>query len=186
MNEKATKAIGETQYCEVGPSVKVQILDSAKDWKKIKVVEPDWLTDTYIEWIPAKNIIGLDDPDLQPLDKLDAATYEIIKVQRNPTVKNFYIFLKKKPDDKVYVNRFIKAFRLENCSGKCNISIYDSGTIEDLVDKYPIEGKEYLKLADHFVSASSFDVPDANEWYPYQDSKYKELGGKHWKKEPVK
>jgi hypothetical protein len=40
-----------------------------------------------------------------------------------------------------------------------------------LVTKYPIEGKEHIKVADHFVAMSSFDAMDV--WmYPYQDFKY--------------
>jgi hypothetical protein len=47
--------------------------------------------------------------------------------------------------------------------------------------KYPVSDKEYLKLADHNIASSIFDMPEV--WmYPLQDIKYKELGGHNWKK----
>ncbi|MEJ7766483.1 MAG: hypothetical protein WKF89_01640 [Chitinophagaceae bacterium] len=68
----------------------------------------------------------------------------------------------------------------------CHVHVYDSKSILPLVDIYPLTGKEYIKLSDHFVSISTFDAPEVRDWYPYHDFKYKEYGGKNWKKEPVK
>ncbi|MGN6495637.1 MAG: hypothetical protein ACTHLE_26845 [Agriterribacter sp.] len=50
VNEKATKALGETQYCQLDYSTKVEILETKNDWSKIKVVEPDWLSATHVGW----------------------------------------------------------------------------------------------------------------------------------------
>jgi hypothetical protein len=58
------------------------------------------------------------------------------------------------------------------------------GHVQPLVTIYPLGNKDYLKVADHFVAQSTFDMNDV--WlYPFQDIKYKELGGKNWKKRPI-
>ena len=68
--------------------------------------------------------------------------------------------------------------------GKCNIYIYSSDSVKDLMTKYPLQGEEYLKVADAFVYLLAFD--GAYSFYPFQDIQYKEFGGKNWKKEPLK
>jgi hypothetical protein len=53
-----------------------------------------------------------------------------------------------------------------------------------LSNNLSLGNKDYLKVADHFVAQSTFDMNDV--WlYPFQDIKYKELGGKNWKKKPI-
>lgn len=117
--------------------------------------------------------------------KLDSATYEILATDHQPVVENFHILLKTDKLDKVSLQDFVDRFRQEFCNIKCNISLYDDKAIKSLVTKYPLGDKEYLKVADHFVATSTFDMTGL--WlYPFQDIKYKELGGKNWKKEPIK
>jgi hypothetical protein len=186
VNEKATKALGEIQYCEVDYSVRVEVLETKDNWTKIKVVEPEWLSETHKGWIPSKYIMGKNDEEKQSLGKLDPKEYEIMKTEHKPVVQNFHVLLKHPNFDKNYVYQFIKQFRKENCTMNCNVYVYDTKSILPLVDIYPLTGKDYIKLADHFVSMSTFDATEVRDWYPYQDFKYKEYGGKNWKKEPVK
>lgn len=185
VNEKATKALGETQYCKVDYSVRVEILESESGWKKIKVIKPEWLSNSHVGWIPEKYILSKEDEDKQAIGKLDQNDYEILKVKHNSAVENFHVLLKKPSFDKSFVHQFIKQFREENCTMDCNVYVYDSKSILPLVDVYPIKGKEYVKLADHFISMSTFDAPAVRYWYPYQDIQYKKYGGKNWKKVPV-
>ena len=182
VNEKATEAIGETQYCEVDYSVKVEAMETKEDWTKIKVVEPEWLSDIYIGWIPSKYIISEKENEKQSLGKLNSSEFEIIKEKHNSAVQNFHVLLKHPGFDRNYVYQFSKQFRKEFCSSGCNVYLYDSKSILPLIDIYPLEGKDYIKLADHFISLSSFDAPEVRDWYPYQDFKYKEYGGKKLKK----
>lgn len=186
VNEKATKALGETHYCQVDYSTKVEVLETKNDWSKIKVVEPEWLSETHVGWIPSKYIISKDEEEKQSLGKLDPKEYEIMKTEHKPAVENFHVLLKHPNFDKNYVYQFIKQFRKENCTMNCNVYVYDSKSILPLVDVYPLTGKDYIKLANHFVSMSTFDATEVRDWYPYQDFKYKEYGGKNWKKEPIK
>ena len=186
INKKASEMENYVIYCEIDYTVKVIIEEAQGDWSKIRVVDPDWLSNTYIGWIPTKNIIKGESENDKPLEKLNKNEFEIIKTDHNSTVQNFYVLIKQNGFDKESAYQFIKKFRNEHCSRNCNIYVYDSKLILPLVDKYPIEGREYINLADHFVAMSTFDAPNYRSWYPMQDIKYSELGGKNWKKEPIK
>ncbi len=185
VNEKATQTLGETHYCQVDFSTKVEVLETKNTWSKIKIVEPDWLSETHVGWIPSKYLISKEDEEKQSLGKLDTKEYEIIKESHKPAAQNFHVLLKHPNFDKNYVYQFIKQFRKENCTMNCNILVYDTISILPLVDRYPLKSKDYIKLADHFISMSTFDATEVRDWYPYQDFKYKEYGGKNWKKDPI-
>lgn len=186
INKKATEALGETHYAQVDYTVKVIIEESNGDWSKIKVVEPDWLSSSHIGWIPTKNIIMDKKDENEELEKLDPNSYEILKTEHNAAVENFHVLIKFSDFDKDKIFDFVKKFRNENCTRNCNIMVYDTKSILPLIDKYPLQGKEYIELADHFVAMSSFDAPNLKSWYPFQDFQYKEYGGKNWKKEEIK
>ena len=57
INKKATEIFEKTQYANVDHSVKIKITEQKGNWSKIRVVEPDWLINTHIGWIPSKYII---------------------------------------------------------------------------------------------------------------------------------
>lgn len=120
------------------------------------------------------------------MGKLEPTHYEIMKSSHKPTVQNFHVLLKVQNFDKNYVYQFTKQFRKENCTMNCNVYVYDTKSILPLVDIYPLTNKDYIKLADHLISMSAFDATEVRDWYPYQDLKYKEYGGRNWKKEPIK
>ena len=186
INKKATEALGETHYAQVDYTVKVIIEESKGDWTKIRVVEPEWLSSSHIGWIPTNKIIMDKKDENKELEKLDHSSYEILKTEHNAAVENFHVLIKFSDFDKDKIFDFIAKFRNENCTRNCNIMVYDTKSILPLIDKYPLQGKEYIELADHFVAMSSFDAPDLKSWYPYQDFQYKEYGGKNWKKEEIK
>ncbi len=184
INEKATQVLGETQYCEVDYSTKVEILETRGNWIKIKVVDPEWLSDSHVGWILSKYLVSREDQEKEALGKLDPDEYEILSTKHNARTENFDVLLKRKIFDKEYAYQFIKQFRKENCENDCNVNLYDSRVIENLIDVYPLPDQDYLKMADHLISMSTFDAPEVRSWYPYQDFHYKELGGKNWKKDP--
>jgi hypothetical protein len=184
VNAKATEALGRTEYCQVDYTTKVKILEESEDWAKIQVVEPDWLSASHIGWIPTKNIIKIKED--KPLAVLKDSEYEIIKTRHNSTVQNFHVLVKKVGFNKDYLHEFTQSFRKKHCIMNCNVSLYDTKSIEPLIGIYPLEKKQYLEFADHLLSISTFDAAELKDWYPYQDFKYKEYGGKNWKKTPVK
>jgi hypothetical protein len=185
INKKATEALGETHYAQVDNTVKVIIEETNGGWSKVKVVEPDWLSTSHVGWIPTKNIIMDKKDENKVLEKLDPNSYEILNTEHNVAVMNFHVLIKFSDFDKDKIFDLVKKFRNENCARNCNIMVYDTKSILSLIGKYPLQGKEYIELADHFVAMSSFDAPNSKSWYPYQDFQYKEYGGKNWKKEGI-
>lgn len=114
---------------------------------------------------------------------LDTTTYEVFATQHNSTVQNFHILIKTK-FDRESLQDFANKFKIDRCTGQCNIMIYDDRSVVGLATKYPLPDSEYLQVADHFVGLMDFS-DDSVWWYPYQDFHYKELGGTNWKKEPI-
>lgn len=118
------------------------------------------------------------------VEKLDTATYAIMATEHYPAAENFYVLLKQSITHQDSLQKFVDKFRQEHCLIKCNINLYDDASVQPYIKKYPMPDKEYLLVADHYVAVSDFSVKDVF-LYPYQDLKYKELGGKNWKKEPI-
>jgi hypothetical protein len=144
-------------------------------------MSPSHLSDSHVGWIPS-DVIDCSEHDYS--QKLDTSFYKIISTNHNNTVQNFKVLIKIKFDQKSLIE-FALRFKNEYCERNCNIEIYDAISISDLIDKYPLNDKEYLKVADHFVGSMSFES-DYLSYYPFRDARYKELGGKNWKKEPTK
>jgi hypothetical protein len=182
INQKATEALNETQYCTVDQSVKFKVLDRKGVWTKIGVVEPEWLSDSHIGWISSNVLISVDDMDNLTTIAIHPKEYEVMITDHRPAVQNFHVWLKRQRFDEDYIFAFTKAFRKKHCSMQCNVAVYDSRSVKDLVLVYPLSDRQYLRLADHLISLSTFDAVEVKDWYPYQDFHYKELGGKHWKK----
>lgn len=110
--------------------------------------------------------------------RIDESLFEIIHLTTSPVVSNYHIHLKKHTAEKDSVENFIKRFRAERCFKECNIYIYDSKDITELIIKYPLEGEDYIDYADHLVASSSFDAPESVWWYPFKDERYKEYKSK--------
>lgn len=107
--------------------------------------------------------------------------YEIVGTNHNKAVGNFYVLINDISINKDTLQEFASAFRSINNYRKSNLNIIDNKDIYPLVKEYPLQGKDYLKVADHLVGTSSFDSPEQVILYPYQDIYYKEQGGKNWK-----
>ena len=186
INQKATEILGETEYSTIDYTCKIIIIEENDLWAKVKVVEPDWLSLTHIGWIQKKYIVFSKNDKQVKNVTLDKNDYEIIKANNNSAVNNFHVLIKYKTFDEVKIFSFIEIFRNMYCKNSSNVYIYDSKSIINLIDKYPLSKNEYISLADHFVAMSSFDAPLVRSWYPYQDFQYKQYGGKNWKKKPLK
>jgi hypothetical protein len=50
------------------------------------------------------------------------------------------------------------------------INLIDDSSIYPLITKHPLDGSEYLKVADHFVAMVYFGTNDV-QIYPFQDIK---------------
>ncbi|MGI6243646.1 MAG: hypothetical protein ACOYJK_08975 [Prevotella sp.] len=180
LNQKATDALAETTYCEISRECLVKILETKGDWVKIQVINPEWLQESHVGWVK-KSCIEIDEKNNQVIVQ-EGKDYEIMLKEKKGTVTNYYIknITCKLNDSDLY--RFAKAIK-EQLGDECNIEIYASDKVKNLMTKYPLRGQEYIKVADEFVYLLSFD--GTYSYYPLQDIQYKEFGGKNWKKEPV-
>jgi len=182
INTKATEALNETHYLTLDNSCKVVIEEENGEWARIRVIDPNWLADSHKGWIPLKNVRKKE----KVLPKLDANKFEILNVDSTSFLKNYLILIKFTDFTKQDITDFVRQLRAEFCKGKCNISLINKKTISSLINKRDLDGKDYINVADNFVAESYFDSPELIQWYPFQDIKYKELGGENWKKEPIK
>lgn len=121
------------------------------------------------------------------IESLDTNLYEIVKVTKNRLVTNYYVLIKFSHFNKDTIIDFMKKFKSEFGYKTSNVDLFDSRKALTLVDKEPLEGKEYVYVADHYIAMSIFDEdPNDLSYYPFQDYNYKDYGGKNWKVIPVK
>lgn len=175
--------MGETQYMQVDYTCTISIVEEKNGWAKIIVVEPSHLSASHYGWIPLENIIK--NSSQIPNVDLSKLKYEIISTTENKISKNYNIYLNTQNLSKDEISSFVKQFRDGNCFN-CTISIFDTKSIKDLIDVYPLSKNQYLKFADHFVAWSTFDAPKMVSFYPFKDSKYEEYGGKNYKEQKMK
>lgn len=104
---------------------------------------------------------------------IDKFNFDIISYKDGSVVENYYIYLKDKVDSNG-LKDFVFAFREKYCYKPSNLNIFDSPNISDLIDKYPLKGKEYIRYADSFIALADFSTEDFIFEYPYKDWYYKE------------
>ena len=109
--------------------------------------------------------------------------YEIIEKQTVGTLVNYRLYYKPKKFDKKSLLIFCNTFRKLYCPSDCNIELYNTPKVKNLINKYPLNDKEHIWMADRFIGWQTFDNPNQLFWYPFQDLEYKENGGKNWKKD---
>jgi hypothetical protein len=139
----------------------------------------------FFGWVTIITIISQFSDKKPNTEDLDKSDYELLTDYGNNAVHNYHIYVKNKNFDKQYLLELAMRFKAEHCKMACNISMYDSKDIKDLIRVYPLKKNDYLKFADHFIG----ELPSGDEnylwWYPYQDFKYRDYGGKNWKKKPI-
>lgn len=176
INQKATKALGETQYLEIDRSCKVIILEELEEWAKIQVVDPTWLKDSHIGWVKKDCIkLVVEDVSKEELVYEENKDYQILYTKTMGVTDNVHVYLLKKTTDEQELSSIAKYIKNQH-GGKCNVNLYDSSDIVPLIEKYPIKGQEYVKLADHYLYMLGFDGTEM--YYPFKDELYKQYGGK--------
>lgn len=161
-------------------SLVIVILASCTD-NKGNAIRDKIVENVVEEEFPKNDFAVKEESDISSVQ--EGRDYEIMLKEIQGTVTNYYIknITCKLNEPDLY--DFAKAIQKQG-SGKCNIYIYSSDSVKDLMTKYPLQGEEYLKVADAFVYLLAFD--GTYSFYPFQDIQYKEFGGKNWKKEPLK
>ena len=89
---------------------------------------------------------------------LDKASYEIIKTKHYyPVIENFYVLIKKPFENEEEMITFIKNFKEEYSTMKCNVDLFDSNNILPIIDKYPLNKEEEELYNKHHIYFSYFD-----------------------------
>jgi hypothetical protein len=133
--------------------------------------------------------------------------YSVISDENNASVNNYNILIVNKDYSESQLQTLAFRVKEEMCDGNCNINIFDSRQAygfnkrmdieeERLSDqlmnqqididgynsqKERIERKYYVHVADHFVGWLEFSTGTFT-YYPFQDTRYQELGGTNYKK----
>lgn len=195
VNEKTTEGVGKGEYLQVDSNYLLRIIEEKDDWVKVRVISPSYLLESHVGWLSLKDLEEEEkeaeykrpEPVVDTNKNIDLSkfTYEVIKKTKNNVSENYHIYLNTSNLSKKDLEDFVYQYRREYCS-RCTINIYGNKSIENLIDIYPLEKNDYIKFADNFVLSSSFDSPDLIFYYPFQDSKYKEYGGKNLKENKLK
>lgn len=103
-------------------------------------------------------------------NKLSPSMYEIIKTNHNFAVENFHVLYKGDVINNETMKQFVAKFREQHTNRQANICVYDSMDIIDIIDKYPLYGKDDLLMSEHLVAQSLFDTPEYVMMYPDKTS----------------
>ena len=173
INQRASSLLGETHYITVDTDCTVEVLEKRDDWVRINTVYPDWLQDSHNGWIRAKYLYNFSDI------KINENDFKILK-EIQTSVNNVYILYLGSDITQKQIIALNEFFR-NNKKISGNIYLFDDLKASELIDIENLEKNDYLYLADHFISMSTFDVPKSVIYYPYQDFQYKSLGGQNFK-----
>lgn len=175
INKKATQVLGETHYLSVDSSCRVLITDINEEWCKVLVWEPEWLRNSHIGWVK-KDVIDLPCPNSKEEQKLENKDYQILSSKRHGKITTYRVLVRWTQVDENKLHTLAKSIKKKiSPTRPCNIALYDSKDIVSLIEKYPLESHEYVKLADHFVFELYAD--NSYSYYPLIDVQYKEYGG---------
>ena len=176
VNQKSTEYFGELNYLSIDKSCEVCVIDTVDGWSKVKVINPSWFSETHIGWV--KNEIIKEKQEVICLFE-ENKDYQVLYSKKIGTLTNYNILLLRKELNEKELETLSKCIKKEKSpNSDCNISIYDDASIIPLIDKYPLNDKEYVKLADHFVYMLTFDG-FTMMYYPLKDSQYEEYEGKN-------
>jgi hypothetical protein len=126
--------------------------------------------------------------------------WSLIATKHNNAVENFFVYYWGKVEE-AKVDSLARAIKNELCTKACNIAVYDDSTSYYLEQKMvsekqavsvhayngeisqaqfknellSIEKKYYVQVANHLVGHLDFSDEAYFMFYPYKDSKYKEL-----------
>lgn len=178
VNQKATEQLGKLYYMSIDKSCKVSVIDTVDGWSKIQVTEPYWLADSHIGWVQNEVIRDTNLKKEEVCLFEENKDYQVLYSKEQGRVINYHILLLSKGLTENELENLTNCIKKEKSpSLNCNISIYDTADIISLIEKYPLKGTDYVRLADHYVYLLSFD--GMSMYYPLKDVQYKEYGGKH-------
>ncbi len=150
---------------------------------------------------------SISSPSAAEQDGTPVSQYVVLGEEHNQVVENYNLLAQPEGLTKEQLQALATRARTELCQGKCNINLWDDFRAYDLdkkmqaeemeasrrltnqeidLDEYKLEREQiaqeyYVKIADHLVAWLEFEG-ETIVHYPFQDSRYKELGGTNFKK----
>lgn len=105
------------------------------------------------------------------LNKFD---FNIIRYRENRFEEIFDVYFKMENQNEDELKEFILAFREKYSVKENTLYIYNNEEITDLLDVYPKDDDQYIKLANSLITYLNNDELEII-YYPYKDSKYHEI-----------
>lgn len=100
--------------------------------------------------------------------------FEILRYRENRFEEIFDVYLKMESQENDKLCEFIQAFREKYSIKENTLYIYNNKEIKDLLDVYPKNDEQHIKLADSLITYLSNNELEII-YYPYKDSKYHEI-----------
>jgi hypothetical protein len=106
---------------------------------------------------------------------LSEFSYEILYHKNTPLIETYNILYKSQDLDESTLIKFANAFKEKFAVKACNINLYDDVSVSKLINKYPLESREYVDFAEHFIGAIYMNKSDVVNFYPNKDFQYDEF-----------
>lgn len=168
-------------YIKGGTDCRIRILDLQDEWAKVQVIDPGYLSNTHIGWVPTKSIVG--EGFTSQID-IQNNLFKIIKQDSSGSIVNCFVVYIGEDFSKRAMSSLVSKVRAQ-IIGQANIFIFANEQAAKQFESVDDSRDNYLFVADNYICMSTFDAPLSVMMYPYQDVQYKEFGGKNWKKEPI-
>ncbi|CAH0185976.1 MULTISPECIES: hypothetical protein [unclassified Pedobacter] len=116
------------EYCLLDTTNKVIITEIKDSWCKIKVIEPEWLSKTYIGWIPSDNLVEVHLTEYKVTPTVKATIkYEVINEQKLETSYKAQLIEYAIYKDTIYTKEALEDAVLE---------IYNLNSIKDVFETH--------------------------------------------------
>lgn len=168
INEKVSGLINEIHYANVDGSTKIKLLNLKNGWAKVQVVEPEWLKETHIGWIPIKHVVE---------KQLNEILFEEIN-------KNFLIYLLESIKNKELIEKELnKLYFFEDANGiykfqekikNKGIHVIDIVEFSDLVIFHTINKDLFIQISNQLneIKSQQEFIEGSDIGKRFQDEKY--------------
>ncbi len=105
---------------------------------------------------------------------IEKNNFKILKHEINEHMEIFNVHLIGQTNTEL-IKEFALAFNEKYCFKVCNLHIYNSSEIIDLLDIYPLSDKDYVRYADSYIANADFSSETIFYEFPLKDFKYDKL-----------
>ncbi|SES06512.1 hypothetical protein [Pedobacter rhizosphaerae] len=151
------------EYCLLDSTNKVIITDIKDNWCKVKVIEPDWLSKTYIGWVPADNLVEVHLTEKKVTPSIKATIkYEVINEQKLETNYKAQLIEYAIYKDTIYTKEALEDAVLEIYNLNSNKDVFETHDKATVLAVYLFTSKEAFKDKSNWI-AMLIKGPNENE-----------------------